>query len=91
MPHHEPKPFAKLNARLAEVRKALDENDHLLSEKIKSPVARNTNTAIRYLVETVARLEADMIQLHAKLQPVLKQIRDDSDWRNSPIWRDRDE
>jgi hypothetical protein len=86
-PHSPPPPFKASNSRLAEVRKALDENDQLL-DKTKYSAAHNTNVILRYLVETTARIEADLILLHGKLQPVLKHLKDESP---EQIWRDHNE
>jgi len=73
--------------RLSEVRRLLDDNQQLLAQT-KYTTAQNTNEVLRYLVETISRVESDLIVLHTKLQPVLKKLKDDSP---EQIWRDRDE
>ncbi len=87
MPHTPLPPFKGVNARLSEVRKLLDDNQQLLAQT-KYTTARNTNEVLRYLVETISRVEVDLRLLHNKLQPVLKSLKDDSP---EQIWRDRDE
>jgi hypothetical protein len=85
---HTPIPIYKeASTSLDAVKKLLDENDVLL-ENYK--IARNTNAILRYLVNRSYQIETDLIQIHAKLQPILKSIGDDSDWRNT-IWRDEHE
>jgi hypothetical protein len=88
MPHTEPRPYRTANPRFAAIKKILDENDKLLAQT-KSPAAQNTNQVLRYLVETIYRLETDMIQLHGKLQPILKSMDDGSNWREWSDPRDR--
>ena len=81
MIHKEIPPFEKANPRFDAVRKALDENDRLL-EQTKYKVAHNTNKVLRYLVETIYRVETDLILLQRKLQPILKHLENDDDnWR----------
>jgi hypothetical protein len=85
---HTPIPLYKAaNTSHDAVKKLPDENDVLLA---KHKAALNTNTILRYLVNRTYQIEADLIQIHAKLQPILKSIGDDSDWRNT-IWRNENE
>ena len=78
---HNPKPLFKgANAGLSEARKALEANE-ILFQKAPAPIAQNLNTALRFLVESMAKIETDMILLHAKLQPILKGLEEDNDWR----------
>jgi hypothetical protein len=81
MPHHQPTPFFKSNPKFSEIKKVLDENDKLLAQT-KSIAAQNTNKVLRYLVETMYRVEGDLILLQNKLQPILKSLEEDSDWRS---------
>lgn len=89
MPHSPPKPFGKANSNLSKVKSLLDENDQLLA-RINAKAAQNTNEVLRYLVETLYRVETDLIQLHSKIQPILKDIEDDANWRDR-IYRDENE
>lgn len=86
--HTFPTPYAEASTKYEAVKKALSENDELLAAH---KAALNTNIIFRYLVDRSYKIETDLIQIHAKLQPILKSIGDESDWRNSPIWRDVDE
>jgi ABC-type transporter Mla subunit MlaD len=81
MPHHSPRPYAGAHVRLEKARAILDENKELLA-RINAKAAQNTNEVLRYLVETLNRVETDLIHLHSKLQPILKSLEEDADWRS---------
>jgi hypothetical protein len=81
-------PYKEASTSRDAVKKLLDENDVLLAQH---KAALNTNNILRYLVNRSYQIETDLIRIHAKLQPILKSIVDDSDWRNNPVWRDEHE
>ena len=82
MVHNPTPPFKAFNTRVSDARKALAENE-ILFQKAPAPIAQNLNTALRFLVESMAKIETDMILLHAKLQPLLKSLEEDNDWRST--------
>ena len=85
---HTPIPLYKaVNISRNAVMKLLDENDVLLANH---KAALNTNSILRHLANSSYQIEADLIQIHAKLQPILKSIGDESDWRGT-IWRNENE
>jgi hypothetical protein len=67
---------------LLDAKSALEENvrDHINSRTM--PILRNQNIALIGICNCLERMERDLEYLHAKLQPVLKEILDDQqDWQ----------
>ena len=57
---------------------ALQENLSLL-DPVKHKAARNMNLALIHICEGMSQLSGDLGLLHAKLQPILKEIADDQE------------
>jgi hypothetical protein len=80
MPHKSQPSCLVANSRRLEVQKILEENKTLV-ELLNSSTVQETNKVLRYLVETIERIETDLVELQAKVEPHLKNREQDASWR----------
>ena len=80
MPYSSQPSCPAANSKRLEVQKILEENETLV-ELLNSPTAQETNEVLRYLARTIDRIETDLIELHAKVEPLLKSLERDASWR----------
>ncbi len=73
--------YSAENATLAQVRKELQETLNLL-DPVTHKAAHAMTFALAYIVEQIGRLRTDVDLLHNKLQPILKELEEDSNWRD---------
>jgi hypothetical protein len=72
--------FSIENVNSVEVRRALEENQALLTPE-KHKVAHNINVVLAYIVRQLGQINGDVSLLHNKLQPILVELAEESNWR----------
>ena len=73
--------FTVENVAYSAARKALQENIDLL-DPVKYKALYNLNIALAYLLNSQSKLQTDLDLLHNKIQPILVELAEDSNWRD---------
>jgi hypothetical protein len=73
--------FTFENAFYAEAKRALEENLTLLDPE-RHKTAHNLTVALAYIVRQIGQIQKDVDLLHNKIQPILQELAEDSNWRD---------
>jgi len=73
--------FTLENALYGEAKRALEENLNLL-DPVQYKTLHNLTIALAYMVRQIGQLQKDVDLLHNKIQPILQELAEDSNWRD---------